>query len=429
MVNPWDKPNRGSGYARYEPDAPKSPSVQQLAQQVPPSASQYKSPSRSPSRPRGSSGSSGGVPSAPSGYARYEPGAKQKPSVQDVAQQVPSNKPKSFTPSKFQQFTASKYQQAQRTSYEAEKIYQSIEPSSTYIAPTWLPGYKPGQTQTVEGWRLRQEYKKMFVDTSAEYQEQTRQQWQQSMEYAKVWHPDTKITEKKDKSGYSVSFPFSGAEIYGLYTKDKTPGTKELSGFFSPTDPLGLSSSFYAITGDKKKFEQKRMESYSYFYQGKQAWKQGKGLEHFGSYLVSSPIVQLGSIPAFAMTGGAGYSYVAGRLAFKSISLGGKAIAASSLFKTGVAIGGTALATPSLLGIKKDVEMRRPGDAFAKSYMLGASVVIGAKSFRMCVVLILINLFRVCILHLLLKNNGLVQVNLLLNKLVFSVNNQVMFLM
>lgn len=199
------------------------------------------------------------------------------------------------------------------------------------------------------------------------------------------WDPSTKIIKETTAEGvgYGVKFPYEGVEFYSTYQKIKDDPTVKVAGFFSPTDPLGLATSFYSLTGDMKKAEEKRIGSMAYFRKGQEAWKEGKGWEHFGGYMASSPIVQLGALPAIAMTGGVGYSAIAGKLAFKGITIGGKTIAAASILKAGAAIGGTALIIPPVYDIGSEWQRGRKGEAFAKSYMLGTSVAIGAKSFKM----------------------------------------------
>lgn len=311
------------------------------------------------------------------GVEAYE--RRRSSSVQPSA----TKKVEVLSPSEFQQETVTLEKQRAASIFITASNIRELEAQSRRISAA-----DPTTRFIVDGQDLSKAEAQRFVQRQLSKQHETRYQLHETGSVVVPtgeWDPDTRIikTVTSEKTKVDVAFPYEGAEYYGAYQKVKHDPTVGVAGFFAPTDILGVATSFYGLTGDKRKEEQKRIEAFAYFRRGQEAWKQDKGWEHFGGYIVSSPLVQLGSLPAIAMTGGAGYSLLAGKLAFKSVTIAGKTFAATSLLKGVGAVGGAALITPSVYDIGKEWQSGRRGEAFAKGYFLGASVLIGAKSFRM----------------------------------------------
>jgi len=236
-------------------------------------------------------------------------------------------KGKTYTKQGFVQRTYTIYQDTGKAVTQAEKVYAEIDPSKEYVTPSWFPGYRKGQSQSVTGWRLRQEIKTKYITPGYTYQEQARQQWQFAMSGQQEWHPDTKIIETD--TGFEYKFPYTGAEKYGTYKSSLTKSgfTGLLATAFTAEDPLGLKSAYYTATGDKQKALDVKIQAIH-----------GTKSRSFPEFYISSPMGTIGAAALTATGVGAGVGAIsaASATAGKLTSIG---LATAFTAKTAIDVG------------------------------------------------------------------------------------------
>jgi len=273
-----------------------------------------------------------------------------------------------LTPGQFQKETSQSEMQRRKSIVITARNIQDLNRTSRLIntAPS-------DATFTVDGRELNKREAQLYVQSQISSQrENLRQLNKTGSVYVDTgdWEPDSRVvkTSTVDKTSYSVSHPYKGAERYGEAKRSYEESRKQhgiipdLAVSLTGYDPLGVTSAYYAATGNKERAKNVKIRAIA----------QIRAIDNpldAASYYLNMPFTQIG----FAIAGGYGFgkvgAYAAGRAA-------GNVLATRALQVGGVALG-AGLVAPAVADVYNEVQQGRPGEALGKGVTLGFSVAGG----------------------------------------------------
>jgi hypothetical protein len=242
--------------------------------------------------------------------------------------------------------------------------------SLLYTIPT-DSGTKTVPYPIAKGWA--EQTSKEYEKESTELSSVSFDLLKQGLEAKREWHPDTEVIKKTE--GYEVKFPYAGAESYGSYKRglDKAGFFGNLGTSLTPEDPLGITSLFYNLTGERQKAIDVKVKAMHRTTVIKEAG--GIISPEFAKYWFENPATQIG----MAVVGGYGIgklgTYAAGRVS-------GSVLATRALQIGGLSIG-AALAAPAVIDIHSTWKRGDTGEAVGKLGMLGVQVGAGYSGYKM----------------------------------------------
>jgi len=202
---------------------------------------------------------------------------------------------------------------------------------------------------------------------------------------------DPTTTVSKVEGGYQYNFPYAGAETYSeakAFIK-KDPITAHIVSFFSPENPFLLGSTYYYLTGNPMKAEQKIIESmYARRESTKNIFMTSEGeikpasvglyADFLKASYVDNPAVQVVATYGAGSLIGKGLGAVTGYAVQSGSQI---AATASKALSTGVAVIGVGLGGKAAYDVY-EVSKTDPGKAFGQGVILGTSIIVGYAGFK-----------------------------------------------